>query len=119
MASKAFFIMRLNDHVQYLKKIDAALKGQTDFQGTDHYQCKLGKWLYGEGLQEITQMKNPRAKEIFQSMLEPHERFHTLGKQVLAKQQAGDLEGAKRALTELHTYSTLLSNKLLELDTME
>jgi hypothetical protein len=119
MASKAFFMKRLNDHIQYLKKIDAAIKGESDFQGTSHRDCHLGQWLYNEGPAEIAGMSNPKAKQIFDSLLEPHERFHSVAKQALAKKQAGDAAGAKALLTELHVLSTSLTNKLLELDSMK
>jgi hypothetical protein len=116
--AKAFFLMRLNDHIQYLKKIDATLKGQSDFQGTSHHDCKLGKWLYGEGPAEIASMKDSKAKEVFDSMLEPHERFHAFGKEALEKKQATDDDGMKQAVTGMYTLSSILTNKLLELDRM-
>ncbi len=119
MAGKAFFMMRLNDHVQYLKKIDLALKGQSDFQGTTHHECKLGKWLYGAGSTEIATMKNPKAKEVFESILEPHQHFHDLAQQVLHQKRSGDEAGVRVALTELYLLSTILTNKLLDLDRME
>lgn len=119
MAGKAFFLMRLNDHVQYLKKLDGTLKGQGDFTGTDHHNCKLGKWIENEGTQEIAALKDSRAKEVFESLKEPHERFHVASQQALAKQQAGDTAGAKDAVTEMHVLSTSIANKLLELDGMD
>lgn len=116
MIYKAFFIIRLNDHVQYLKKIDAAIRGLSNFEGTDHYQCKLGRWLYGEGQQEIIAMQSQKAKEIFESLFQPHERFHYWAHKALERKQVHDEEGTKQAMTELYICSTLLSNKLLELD---
>lgn len=59
--SKAFFLLRLNDHIQYLKKIDATLAGTNNFEGTDCHDCKLGKWLYGVGVQEVEVMQNAKA----------------------------------------------------------
>lgn len=118
MANKAFFMRRLNEHIQYLKKIDAAIKGENDFQGTTHRECQLGQWLYNEGAAEIAAMNNHKAQEIFESLLEPHERFHTLGHQALEKKRTGDDSGAKAIMTELHVLSTVLTNKLLELDKM-
>jgi len=50
MVGKAFFLQRLNDHVVYLKKVQRTLDGTEDFQVTDCHDCKLGKWLYGEGV---------------------------------------------------------------------
>ncbi|HEC85057.1 MAG: hypothetical protein DRR08_03410 [Candidatus Parabeggiatoa sp. nov. 2] len=118
MAKKAFFLKRLNDHVQYLKKIDAAIKGESDFQGTPHRDCQLGQWLYDEGGAEVAAMENSNAKEVFESLLEPHERFHTISKEALEKKRAGDEAGAQAILTEMHVLSTLITNKLLELDGM-
>ncbi|OUD12335.1 CZB domain-containing protein [Thioflexithrix psekupsensis] len=119
MVAKAFFMMRLNDHVQYLKKMDATLKGKDNFVGMDHCSCKLGKWLYNEGVSEVESLTDPRAKVVFDSLFEPHERFHTVGQEALAKKAAGDETGAQAALTELHTLSNTLANKLLELDKMK
>lgn len=118
MAKKAFFLKRLNDHIQYLNKINAALEGKIDFQGVSHHECQLGQWLYGEGEAEVMAMQDSRAKDIFDSMRIPHEQFHILSQIALEKKQAGDEAGAKQALTQMHACSTLLTNKLLELDQM-
>ena len=118
MPNQAFFLMRLNDHIQYLKNIEATLVGEGDFQGTSHLSCKLGQWLYGEGAKEVTQLKNPKAKEVFESLFEPHERFHTISYEALAKHQGGDKGGAQAAITEMHQLSHVISQKLLELDAL-
>lgn len=118
MAKKAFFMRHLNDHIQYLKNVDAAIKGEIDFEGTTHHECKLGQWLYNEGPIEIVSMSNNKAKKVFDSLLEPHQRFHELGRQALEKKQAGDDSGAKALLTELHVLSTTITRILLELDSM-
>jgi uncharacterized protein (DUF2164 family) len=118
MAKKAFFLKRLNDHVQYLKKIDAAIKGQSDFSGTSHKDCELGQWLYNQGPAEVAAIENDKAKQIFDSLLEPHERFHSLGQQALEKKQAGDEQQVQSILTQMHVLSAILTNKLLQLDGM-
>jgi hypothetical protein len=119
MAGKAFFMKRLNDHVQYLKKVDAAVKGDSDFEGTAHETCELGKWLYNEGPQEVAAMTDGRAQEVFDSLLEPHQRFHDLGKKALDQKQTGDGAAVRAAVTEMHIVSTIITNKLLELDSMK
>jgi len=116
MAKKAFFMRRLNDHIQYLKKMDATLKGEEDFQETTHRECKLGRWLYSEGWTEVSAMENSKAIKIFQSLLEPHERFHLISNDALEKKRAGDERAAQKFFTELHVLSNTLTNKLLELD---
>ena len=73
MEGKAFFILRLNDHIQYLRKIQATLEGTGDFHGTDYHDCKLGKWLYSTGPAEA-EAAGPEAKALFDSLFEPHQR---------------------------------------------
>ena len=118
IVDKAFFMRRLNDHIQYLKQIDAAVNGKSDFQGTTYRDCQLGQWLYNEASTVITNMKSTQAKEVYESLLEPHKQFHLLGEEALQKKQAGDEVGAKAALTQLHLLSNLLTKKLLELDSL-
>lgn len=115
MSGKAFFFQRMNDHVQYLKKIQATLDGKGDFQGTDCHQCKLGLWLYGDGANEAASV-GADAKKLFDSLLEPHEKFHKSSKAALEKKQSGDEAGADKDVTEMHKLSTTLVNTLIELD---
>ena len=115
MAGSAFFFMRLNDHVQYLKKIQATLEGKGDFQGTDYHDCKLGKWINEDGAEEAS-LVSDEARKIFDSMIEPHQQFHDASKAALEKQQLGDTGGAEEQVTNMHKLSTSLVNSLLELD---
>jgi len=119
MAGKAFFMKRLNDHIQYLKQIDAVVRGESDFKGTTHEACELGQWICHEGPEEIAAMTDTRAKEVFESLLEPHERFHDLGEKALEYMKANDEDNMKAAVTEMHVVSTIITNKLLELDSMK
>jgi hypothetical protein len=117
MAGKAFFLMRLNDHVQYLKKIENTLADKGDFQGTCHTECKLGKWLYGEGAQEIAALQEAdKAQAIFDSIKDPHEQFHLISKTAVEKKKDGDESAAKAASTQMHVLSNTICNKLLDLD---
>lgn len=113
---KAFFIKRLNDHIQYLKKINATLSGEGSFQGTKHTECKLGQWLYGEGKVEVDSLNNSKAQAVFASIFDPHERFHQVSKYALECKSRGDDTGAQAAVTEMHVLSNVISQKLLELD---
>ncbi|MBK1718189.1 CZB domain-containing protein [Thiocystis violacea] len=115
MEGKAFFLFRLNDHIQYLNKIQARLDGRGDFAGTDFHDCKLGKWLYGSGPEEA-ESAGPEAKALFDSLMAPHERFHQASHEAIAKQQAGDAAGSKAAVTEMLSLSVTLVDTLLALD---
>lgn len=116
--TKAFFLMRLNDHIQYLKNVEKRLKGENDFTGSNHHECKLGKWLYGEGSIEVAKLKNKKAQEVFDSLFEPHQRFHEASSQALEKYYAGDIQGAHQAITDMHVFSRIITQKLLQLDAM-
>ncbi|MCV6638639.1 CZB domain-containing protein [Candidatus Albibeggiatoa sp. nov. NOAA] len=116
MTTKTFFMKRLNDHIHYLKELDAALKGESNFAGTDSHSCELGKWMHGEGKQEITHLHNPKAREIFESMFDIHDQFHKLGEEALSKKSSGDSLGAQMAITKMYGISAELTSKLLELD---
>ena len=115
MAGNAFFFQRMNDHVQYLNKIKATLEGTGGFVGTDFQDCKLGKWLYNEGPAEAAAISD-KAKQMFEELLEPHQRFHESSYEAVQKHLAGDSVGAEAAITEMYKLSTVLVNMLLELD---
>jgi hypothetical protein len=115
MADKAFFLLHVNDHAQYLHKIQATLEDKGDFQGTDYRGCKLGIWLYGNGPKEAAAL-GPEAKALFEGLLEPHRRFHEVSRHAVERKQAADIEGAKAAITEMHRLSAVMVDKLLALD---
>jgi hypothetical protein len=115
MAGKAFFFQRLNDHVQYLKKIQQTLDGKADFQGSHYQECKLGKWLYNEGPEEASAISE-ETRQLFDNLLEPHQQFHDVSQEAVKKHQLGDTDGAKTAVTEMHKLSNVLISILLELD---
>ena len=115
MASKAFFFQRMNDHVQYLRKVEEALSGKNDFQGADHKGCSLGQWLYTTGPEEAAAVSE-EAKSTLDKLIEPHKQFHLASQEALNKQQSGDTAGARNASTEMHKISLSLIDILLELD---
>ncbi|MCU7931758.1 MAG: CZB domain-containing protein [Candidatus Thiodiazotropha sp. (ex Codakia rugifera)] len=117
MADKAFFFLRLNDHVQYLKKIQATLDGTGEFQGTDYHDCNLGKWLYSTGPEEASSVGDA-AVGLFNSLLEPHQQFHDASHQAIEKQKSGDSEGAKESITEMLKLSNVLIKILINLDNL-
>ncbi len=115
MQNKAFFLKRLNDHVQYLRQMKARLDGHNQFEPTSCRICALGEWLYGEGMKYASEHSEVMLN-LFHALLEPHERFHAASEEALRCQQAGDELGMRRALTEMHTLSTTLINILLKMD---
>lgn len=115
MSEKEVFFHRLNDHVQYLRKIQQRLDGKGDFRGLDPKECTVGKWLYGEGPAEASAI-GPEARAVFDRLFVPHQQFHDQSAKALAAQQAGDLAAQQRAIAEMTALSEMLIDILLELD---
>ena len=117
MSESAFFLRRMNDHIQYLGKLKATLADKGDFQGSDHHSCKLGQWLDGEGPAQSSALGED-VKAAFDALLEPHERFHEASHRALACKAAGDTAGMETAMTEMFKLSVTLVDTLMKLDMM-
>ncbi len=117
MSESAFFLRRMNDHIQYLGKLKATLEDRGDFQGTDHHSCKLGHWLDSEGADQSSAISE-EARRIFDSILEPHQQFHQSSQQALICKTNGDIPGMEEAMTQMFKLSAKLVDMLMKLDTM-
>lgn len=115
MNKQAFYLQRMNDHIQYLQKIRATLNGTGDFQGTKCTECALGKWAYGEGRDEILSY-GADMRDLYESLLEQHEAFHQVSSAALQCHHKADEHGQYRAMTTMHTLSNDLVQKLLKMD---
>lgn len=113
--NNAFFMQRLNDHIQYLGRVTKTLNGKDDFLGTDCHSCKLGKWIDSTGREDVI-THAPLAQELFDKLVERHEHFHTVSNDVLGKHQQGDSVSCYRSMTEMHKLSGQLVGLLLEMD---
>jgi len=111
----AFFLQRINDHMQYLRKITATLEGRGDFRGGDHHSCKLGQWIDSSGPREATEV-GPHAATLFEGIRTPHEQFHAASGRALALQAAGRPAETAREVTDMHRLSSTLVDLLLQLD---
>jgi hypothetical protein len=117
MSESAFFLRRMNDHVQYLCKIKDTLEEKGDFHGTDHHSCKLGRWLDNEGPEQSSAV-GAEARKVFDQLIAPHEQFHRASGQALECKAAGDPEGMEDAMTEMFKLSNTMVNMLIQLDGM-
>ncbi|MES9923424.1 MAG: CZB domain-containing protein [Candidatus Thiodiazotropha endolucinida] len=117
MSESAFFLRRMNDHIQYLGKLKATLEDKGDFQGSDHHSCKLGQWLDSDGPAQSSAISG-EARRIFDSVLEPHEQFHQASQRALDCKKLGDKSGMEEAMTEMFKLSAKLVDILMKLDTM-
>ena len=117
MSSSAFFLQRLNDHIVYLTKIKNTLDDKGDFCGTDYRECKLGKWLYGEGKDQAAAVSEEMVTE-FNKLLEPHKEFHDASAGAITAHEEGNESVEQSAFTEMHILSNKLVRMLLDLDSM-
>jgi methyl-accepting chemotaxis protein len=86
------------DHLMWKVHLaDMALGGHTmkPEELKDHTQCRLGHWYYEVGRSRYGQ------SEAFRDMEGPHERVHSLGKEIARLVQEGKVEQALAKLDEL------------------
>jgi hypothetical protein len=111
----AFFVQRLNDHIQYLRRVTNTLKGEDDFRGCTCNQCKLGLWLYSEG-REALEACTEDGEYLFTVLEEKHKRFHDVSHEALVRHAAGDYVNGYRSMTDMLRISRELVSLLLEAD---
>ena len=111
----AFFFQRINDHIQYLRRLEQTLKDQGDFRGYDFHSCKLGQWIDTEGPSHIPEGAD-KAKLVFAEMNTVHEHFHQTSERALAAKEANDPAAVRQAVTDMLKDSNILVAKLMELD---
>ncbi len=116
--ASAFFFMRINDHLTYLRRIEKTLAGEGDFRGTGPEACKLGLWLYGEGRGQAEAI-GPEAVKLLDELLEPHKAFHEASARALGMKDGGDAAGSQQAITEMMKLSVALIKILSALDSLK
>ena len=118
MKNNVFFLKRLNDHVQYLRRMKGRIDGKNNFEPTTCYQCALGQWLYGEGRQEASQL-GETMEALFEQLLLPHEQFHLASEATLNYRLADDEVGMRRTMTDMYRLSNTLIDLLLKMDALK
>lgn len=112
MTNKEVFRKALDNHLNYLKDVQETIHGVSDYCGTDHLACPLGKWIYGKGAEDV-KVFGQKAMAIFQQLHEPHEQFHISSNKVIQAFSDHKQEEAKRPLSDM----IIQSNKLIQLIT--
>jgi methyl-accepting chemotaxis protein len=108
----SFLREKKNDHLLWMSKfrelfIDKSLiKAEVQL---DHTKCSLGRWLYSP---ETTALKDrqPRFRELVDSIYEPHEDLHRSGKEINILVSQGRREAGREhfnAKTSVHAAETL------------
>ncbi len=107
-------LKRVVDHANWMENVALTIEGKMDWTPTDHTGCKLGKWYYGEGPEEIKQY-GEEAERIFKEMEPAHAKIHRLGIEAIQKAKEGEGEQAYELVSEMLENSSDIINLLLQL----
>ncbi|HPA16366.1 MAG TPA: CZB domain-containing protein [Verrucomicrobiae bacterium] len=106
-------IVVLNAHMDYLQRVSDFIDGKRDDpQATDCHNCKLGKWIYGDGAADA-RLQNDG---VFAKLRSVHEEFHKVTEMAIASRRTGDGPAASAALARAYNLYGEISNTLLTLD---
>jgi len=108
------FILELakTDHKNFVDTIEAVLKGKLQQDGASlstHHTCRFGKWYDGEGKQLCGHLKS------FKAIDGPHERVHTVARQVVDAVNSGNLQQARKLFPQLGDLSMQIISLLAEI----
>ncbi len=90
--------MAKSGHKMFMTKLSGLIKGTAVLdpsQMKDHYSCSFGKWYYGEGKGLCGNGTSFKAIET------PHEKIHSLAKDVVTACNSGDRERAEKIFREM------------------
>jgi methyl-accepting chemotaxis protein len=111
-AEQLIFDNSKTDHVIFMKKISAHLKGDVRLDPgkmPDHHTCRFGKWYENAGRQQCGSLPSYRA------ISQPHERIHTLAREVVSTYTNGDAQSAEKIYAEMKGLSLEINQHLDEL----
>jgi len=101
-----------NDHVVFKKRVVDSVMGRTPWREIDipdHKGCRLGKWSSGVTDPSI------RNHPAFRALEKPHADVHRFGREAVRLATQNDLDGALRAVEDLHRASKEVIALLTEL----
>jgi methyl-accepting chemotaxis protein len=90
------------EHVIWLVRLNRFLGGKRKILASElvsQEQCKLGKWLQGEGVSKYSGFAE------IKELVKKHIELHVLVKIIIAMKEAGDDEQAKKKYKELEKIS--------------
>ncbi|HQT45974.1 MAG: hypothetical protein B7X08_02970 [Acidocella sp. 20-63-7] len=107
----------VTQHVNYLAMVRKCLaEGGEYCKCTDHHNCGFGKWYDGDGGVLIREMASPGAEALWAEIAVHHAAFHDASiAAVMTREGDGTIQERE---AEMVQCSTLLVNRLLELDAM-
>jgi methyl-accepting chemotaxis protein len=98
------FILELAkmDHAEWVERLASHIRDEIklDVESlTDHTTCRLGKWYYGDGMDQCGELPS------FKALEEPHKKIHSLGKDVVLAHDAGGNDKAREIFRQVDIVS--------------
>lgn len=109
MSQEDLLQLAITDHLLWRWKVYNLLLG---FEKIDegevasHFDCRLGKWYYGEAKRLFGD------DPLYRAIEQPHARVHSLAKEAVQAYNRGDRATAERCLSDLAGVSTEVMEKL-------
>lgn len=107
------FVSAKLKHATWKSKMRSFLDGDlvvSEAEAVSHRDCKLGKWLYSDGIAKYGKM--PELQELERI----HEKLHSYVRDIITMKNTDDTSGAEKAYRELDMASERILNLLDELD---
>jgi methyl-accepting chemotaxis protein len=101
---EGLFILELAkmDHAEWVERVASHIRDEIklDVESlTDHTTCRLGKWYYGDGMDQCGELPS------FKALEEPHKKIHSLGKDVVLAHDAGGNDKAREIFRQVDIVS--------------
>jgi methyl-accepting chemotaxis protein len=114
---KTELLKRIIDHSVWMKNVIDSIEHHTGWKPTDHTQCKLGKWYYSSGKEEISKY-GEEAIKIFNEIEPFHAKLHQTGIAAIESHEMGDTEKAHKLIDEMLDLSKDIIEHLLKLNSL-
>jgi len=100
-------------HLAWKARLRGFLDGKealTQKEAVSHKHCVLGKWYYGEGLQQFGHLKEMQDIEL------PHEELHAIIKEIITLKEKGDHQSAEAIYSEVGPLSKKIVSLLSQIE---
>jgi len=100
-------------HLAWKARLRGFLDGKealTQKEAVSHKHCVLGKWYYGEGLQQFGHLKEMQDIEL------PHEELHAIIKEIITLKEKGDYQSAEAIYEEVGPLSKKIVSLLSQIE---
>jgi methyl-accepting chemotaxis protein len=100
-------------HLAWKARLRGFLDGKaalTQKEAVSHKDCVLGKWYYGEGLEQFGHLKEMTDIEL------PHEEMHAIIKEIITLKEKGDPQAAEEIYNEVGPLSQKIVSLLGQIE---